>query len=97
MTKLLAPLFDLWTVHSFFESGFPFMPSVVYVVRSPLHALSHALFSGEGSVVVLSLEDPLLPGKVLRATNDPRLTEGETLSYDQVLQILLGSRKVIAL
>ncbi len=73
------------------------MPSVVYLVRSPLHTLSPALFSGEGSAVVLSLEDPLLPGKVLRATNNTRFTEGETLSYDQVLKILLGSKKVIAL
>jgi len=73
------------------------MPSVVYVVRSPLHTLSHALFSEEGSVVILSLEDPLLPGKVLRATNTARLTEGERLSYDQVLAIVLESKKVVTL
>lgn len=97
MTKLLTPLFDPWTAHSFFESGIPFMPSVVYVVRSPLHTLSHALFSREGPAVVLSLEDPRLPGKVLRVTNNTRLTEGETLSYDQILKILLESTKVIAL
>ena len=73
------------------------MPSVVYVVRSPLHTLSHALFPGGSSGVVLSLEDPLLPGKVLRVTNTSRLTEGERLSYEQVLAIVLESKKVMTL
>ena len=73
------------------------MPAVVYVVRSPLHTLSHALFSGDGSAVVLSLEDPLLPGKVLRATNTIGLTEGERLSYEQVLAVVLEGKKVMTL
>lgn len=72
------------------------MPSLVYVVRSPLHSLSHALLPGDGSALVLSLEDPLLPGKVLRGTKTMSLTEGERLSYEQVLAILLDS-KVITL
>ena len=73
------------------------MPSVVCIVRSPLHTLSPALFSEEGSVVVLSLEDPSLPGKVLRATNSTGLTEGERLSYEQMLAIVLKSEKVMTL
>ena len=73
------------------------MSSVVYVVRSPLHTLSHSLFPEDGSAVVLSLEDPLLPGKVLRATSDTGLTEGEKLSYKQVLAIVLDSKKVMTL
>jgi hypothetical protein len=76
------------------------MPSIVYVIRSPLHSLSHALLSeegSEGSVVMLSLEDSGLPGKVLRATNTSRLTEGERLSYEQVLAIVLESKKVVTL
>lgn len=73
------------------------MPSVVYVVRSPLHSLSRALFSGDSSAVVLSLEDPLLPGRVLLATSTPGLTEGERLSYEQVLAIVLESKKVMTL
>ena len=72
------------------------MSPVVYVIRSPLHTLSHALLSVDNAVVV-SLEDPLLPGKVLRATNAHGLTEGEQLSYDQVLAILLESKKVLTL
>jgi hypothetical protein len=73
------------------------MLSVVYVVRSPLHTLSQALLSENSSAVVLSLEDPLLPGKVLRVTNTTQFTEGEKVSYQQILDILLRSTKVIAL
>lgn len=73
------------------------MSSAVYIVRSPLHTLSQALLPENSSAVVLSLEDPLLPGKVLRVTNTTQFTEGERLSYKQILEILLGSTKVIAL
>lgn len=73
------------------------MPSAVYIVRSPLHTLSQALLSENSSAVVLSLEDPLLPGKVLRVTNTTQFTEGEKVSYQQILDILLRSTKVIAL
>jgi hypothetical protein len=73
------------------------MLSVVYLVRSPLHTLSQALLSENSSAVVLLLEDPLLPGKVLRVTNTTQFTEGEKVSYQQILDILLRSTKVIAL
>lgn len=73
------------------------MLSAVYIVRSPLHTLSKALLSENNSAVVLSLEDPLLPGKVLRVTNTAQFTEGEKVSYQQILDILLRSTKVIAL
>ncbi len=73
------------------------MLSAVYIVRSPLHTLSQALLPENSSAMVLSLEDPLLPGKVLRVTNTTQFTEGERLSYEQILEILLGSTKVIAL
>lgn len=73
------------------------MPRVVYVVRSPLHTLSQALLSEHTSDVILSLEDPLLPGRVLRPANNTQLTEGERLPYEQVLKILLASKRVITL
>mgnify|MGYP003546451434 FL=1 len=73
------------------------MLSVVYIVRSPLHTLSQALLPENSSAMVLSLEDPLLPGKVLRVTNTTQFTEGERLSYEQILELLLRSTKVIAL
>jgi hypothetical protein len=73
------------------------MSSAVYIIRSPLHTLSQALLPENSSAMVLSLEDPLLPGKILRVTNTTQFTEGERLSYEQILEILLGSTKVIAL
>src|SRR5689334_6753776 len=97
MTKLSARLCDRWTAHSFFDWGIPFMSAVVYVVRSPLLTLSRALFPSDGSAVVLSLEDPLLPGRVLRATTTTGLKEGERLSYEQVLAIILAGKKTMTL
>lgn len=73
------------------------MPPVVYVVRSPIHALSPALFSENGSGLVLSLEDRLLPGKVLRTANDAQIQKGAHLTYEQVLAIVLASKKVVTL
>ena len=73
------------------------MLSAVYIVRSPLHTLSQALLSENSSAVILSLEDSLLPGKVLRVTNTTQFTEGETISYQQILDILLRSTKVVTL
>ena len=73
------------------------MLSTVYLVRSPLHTLSQALLPENSSAVVLSLEDPLLPGKILRITDTTQFTEGERLSYKQMLEIFLRSTKVIAL
>lgn len=72
------------------------MPSVVYVVRSPLHTVSPVLLPGDDCAVV-SVEDPLFPGKVLRATDDSPLPEGERLSYKQLLEIVLQSKKVMTL
>ena len=73
------------------------MSSVIYIVRSPLHALSQALYFGDDSAVVLSLADPILPGKVVRTTSNARYMEGETLSYEQVLAMLLENKKVMTL
>jgi hypothetical protein len=73
------------------------MPPVVYVVRSPLHTLSHALFSGDGSAVVLSVEDPLLAAKVLCRPEGTKFKEGERLSYEQMLALVLESAKVMTL
>ena len=74
-----------------------YMFSAVYIVRSPLHTLSQALLPENSSAIVLSLEDPLLPGKVLRVTNTTQFTEGERLSYEQILELLLKGTKVITL
>jgi hypothetical protein len=72
------------------------MPSVVYVVRSALHTVSPALLPGDDCTVV-SVGDPLFPGKVLHATDDSPLGEGERLSYEQLLEVVLQSQKVMTL
>lgn len=71
------------------------MPSVIYIVRTPLDTLSPALFCGNDSRAVLSVEDPILPGKVLRANNE--LVVGERLSYEQILAVVLKCNKVLTL
>lgn len=71
------------------------MPSVVYIVRTPLHTLSHALFSEDDSQAVLSVENPILPGKVLCANNE--LVVGERLSYEKILAVVLECKKVLTL
>ena len=73
------------------------MLSDVYIVRSPLHTLSQALLSENSSDMIISLENPLLPGKMLSVTNTTQLAEGERLSYEQIRELLLRSTKVIAL
>ncbi len=73
------------------------MFSAVYIVRSPLHTLSQILLPEKSSAIVLSLEDPLLPGKVLSVTNTTQFTEGERLSYEQILELLHKGTKVITL
>ena len=73
------------------------MLSAVYIVRSPLHPLSQVLLPESSSAMVISLEDPLLPGTVLRVTNTTPFTEGERLSYEQILELLLKGTKVIVL
>jgi hypothetical protein len=73
------------------------MPSIVYIIRSPLQTLSHALFTEESCTLVLSLEDPDLPGKVVKTSHNTHFRDGEKLSYGQMLEIVLGGGKVITL
>ena len=73
------------------------MALFVYVVRSPTQTLSPALFSRDPSTLVLSLENPRLPGKVIGSPQNAPHREGETLSYDEIIKILLGSKKIVAL
>jgi hypothetical protein len=72
------------------------MPSVVYIVRSPLHALSPALLPGNDSTVIF-VGAPSFSGMILRMATGLRSAESEHLSYAQLIEILLQSRKVIVL
>jgi len=73
------------------------MSFIVYAVRSPLQTISHSLYPLESSAVVVSLENPRVPGIVLRTTPSVKFTEGEKLSYEQLLAIFLESDKVVTL
>lgn len=73
------------------------MSVIVYMIRTPLQISSPTLFVTDGTALVLSLEDPHWPGKVVESHPTTQFTVGETLSYDQILKIVLESKKVITL
>jgi hypothetical protein len=73
------------------------MPSLVYVLHSSPKSLSPSLYNEKDSAVVLDVADPAHPGTVLRSDNDFHLKVGQSLSYQQLLNALLGGAKVISL
>jgi len=73
------------------------MSGIVYMIRSPLRILSRTFFIADSATLVLSLEDPRYPGKVVESSPAAQFRAGETLSYDQILKIVLESKKVITL
>ena len=73
------------------------MSGIVYMIRTPFQISSHTLFSTDRTTLVLSLEDPRYPGKVMQSPPTAQFTVGEILSYDQILKIVLESKKVITL
>ena len=73
------------------------MSSVVYVVRSPLHTISQSLCPEQGSVLMISVEGSPLPGKVLSTTKKFSLKEGERLSHEQLVSVLVKSEKIMTL
>ncbi|MDK2744460.1 MAG: hypothetical protein H8K03_11820 [Nitrospira sp.] len=73
------------------------MSSVVYVVRSSLHTISQSLCPEQGSVLMISLKDSLLPGTVISTSKEFPLEDGEQLSYEQLMAVLVKSEKVVTL
>lgn len=73
------------------------MSGIVYMIRTPLRISSPTLFSTDRTTLVLSLEDPGCPGKVMQSPPTAPFTAGETLSYAQILKVVLESKKVITL
>jgi hypothetical protein len=73
------------------------MSSVVYVVRSSLHTISQSLCPEQGSVLMISLKDSLLPGTVISTNKEFPLEDGEQLSYEQLMAVLVKSEKVVTL
>lgn len=73
------------------------MSEIVYMIRTPLQTSPNTPFTLDRSALVLSLEDPRCPGKVVHSPPAIGFTAGETVSYDQILKIVLEGKKVITL
>lgn len=73
------------------------MSSIVYVIRPSEQSIARSVCLKEGSGVVLSLDNALSPGKVEETVKLSPVQQGEKLSYDQVLTLLLRADKVITL
>ena len=73
------------------------MSSVIYLLRTSLRTISTSLYQDLGSVLVISMEDTSLPAKVVKTTPQYTLTEGEQLSYEQLLGLLVKADKVVTL
>ncbi len=73
------------------------MKSVVYLTRSPGEVISPFLYSKAKAAIVIAIEKSLSAGYVLETTSDCSLQKGTTLSYDELLEVLLASQCVIAL
>ncbi|OQW30328.1 MAG: hypothetical protein A4E19_10505 [Nitrospira sp. SG-bin1] len=69
---------------------------MVYLIRSPVHALHRALFSEDTSEVVVSLEAQL-SGEVVRGMHKLGVKAGDKLSYSDVIDILLKAEKILTL
>jgi hypothetical protein len=73
------------------------MSPVVYLLRSPSQTISPSLYQSQSSALVISIEDTFPPGKVVKTTSECPLTEGEELSYQQLLAVLFGNKKIVTL
>lgn len=70
------------------------MSPVMYVVHSPLRMISESLCPEQGSVLMNSLKDSLLPGMVLSTTKEFPREDGAGLSYEQVVSVLLKREQI---
>ncbi len=75
------------------------MTSVLYLLRSPSR-VPPALYQNLGSALVISVEDMSLlpkPGKVVTAPPECGLKAGESLSYKELIGLLVECGKVVTL
>ena len=73
------------------------MCPILYVLRPSEPSIARSLCLKEALGMVLSLDNTRLPGKVHGLRKQSSSPKDETLSYDQVLSLLLKADKVIAL
>jgi hypothetical protein len=71
--------------------------SVVYLLRSPRERISPCLYPKTNDITVISVEKTPLVAKVLESVPGCSKKKGTTLSYSQLLELLMESHRVITL
>lgn len=89
-------LFNLWIALSFFDEE-DLMESVVYLVRSPQETISPFLYPKTKNVTIVALEKTLVAGRVVESVSGCSKEQGTTLSYNELLELLMGTSRVITL
>lgn len=73
------------------------MDSVLYLLRSPLEPISPSLYSTAQDATVIAVGKAPLPGTVVRSAPGCSRERGATLSYRELLEVLLANQHVITL
>jgi hypothetical protein len=73
------------------------MSSTIYVIRPSEQSIARSVCLKESAGVVVSLDNAIPPGKVEKSVKPSLIQQGEKLTYDQVLVLLLKADKVITL
>ena len=73
------------------------MGFIIYLIRPSEHSIARSLCVRDGSEVVVTLNDSVPPGKVEQTVKTASVQKDDTLSYNQVLALILEAEKVIAL
>lgn len=73
------------------------MDSVVYLVRSPQEKISPILCPKTKNATLIAIKQGPLPGRVIHSVSDCSTEKGTPLSYNELLELLLESRRIIAL
>jgi hypothetical protein len=70
---------------------------VVYLIRSPREMISPFLYPKMEDVTIIAVEKTLVGGKVVQKGIGCSWEREATLSYGEVLELLMQSQQVIAL
>lgn len=73
------------------------MESVVYLVRSPQETISPFLYPKTKDITIVAVEKTLLAGRVVESMPGCSKEKGTALSYSELLDLLMGTSRVITL
>lgn len=73
------------------------MDSVVYLVRSPREMISPFLYPKTKDVTVIEVKKSPLVGRVIESMPGCSKGKGTTLSYSELLEVIIGNQHVITL